>query len=928
MLPLESPMGRIILSRLADPGYEFVFPSQTAANYWAMTIARSGAASSVEADRFVGWDRFTGRLAAENAGPGAIPADYRSRLLWAIDAIARHEREPFLRGLLKEGFAPSGRFADFLARMAPYLRSIASEAGKLADRETSPETADYLRLGESYARFLEYAGIYEPRQIDLADLHGRSPVVFGADLVPGFAGAAANLAACPLPLERHTVAEGFRDSSRPPPPLYRFDTYFQELAWTFSRCADLISAGTEPSDIAIFVPRLSPDAAAHMERAAKRRSVPVSLHSGRPLSSSPFGALLAALSEAESEGFSLSTLETLFCQPPFAWKKRDDATRLLGIARSFRIPEHCTDIRYAARLWKSTFAFCAPADAGARGLYESLRKSALQMRNAATFGALRGALFGFRSEFLDESGLPGRAQRTLERIFGEIDTLEALEKRAGTPPAPGRPFSFLLRLLERISYSPVDKGNSVQIHSFQAGALMAPGHSFVLDVSQESTHQFSGIFDDIPEELKEAAAFSLPENIGNTVLESFDIGDVSFCHAEKGLSGYSVPHPWFAGRGSKTVSVRSGDIPPFGDDLEAGAWMSGRADSLPDRLHAFQKEPAEAYLLPPNGEGGAPRRESLAHRAFSSGSLVSFNPREIRSFSLCPFSWVMGNLIKDIAAAGASAAAVIAEGSFIHDAIRRLMESAGEKTDKLPRDGTIEAEIDGVMRKCLVSALADSGPSLEPMLEAAFPRMRHRLRLLLEAEAGFEEEGWCIGSFEVPLSLRLDDLGILLQGRADRLAWADTGGCVPAGTAGDQGGFGDPAEEGAPVRPGRALAIIDYKRKTVPNRKEFLASEDGRLGDFQVAAYAEILARQGHEVSTALYWSVEKNRRKVVFGRNGEKASFADFGKERGILIGCLEAASRRLSEGKYMTVRTSAEGCAKCPWKPACRAHYASESL
>lgn len=657
------------------------------------------------------------------------------------------------------------------------------------------------------------------------------------------------------------------------PALYKFKSFRLESDWVFGSIRELIDEGCKPLDIAISVPSLSADVRAHLLRAAREYAVPVAFFSGEPLSSSPFGKLLFSLSRAMEEGFSARTLRKLAERGSPGFRDRESLNRLVLIASRWNIPEISDDRKRMSSLWAKTFAECMIHDPEALALYKNLVRLTSAILGADDFQALKVALFDFRTSLLDESSLDARSQATLERVFDGLEKLKAMHERLRAPDLPARPFAVLLTELERTLYSPVVKADAVSIQAYALGALLAAKRHFVLDASQDSTGTAAAFFNPLPE--AQATRAETEARLGELVLESFGPAAV-FCHADESLSGFTVPHPFFTLRGFRAI----------------------HAPESPRRLAAARKVPR------PKGSRSPVSSVANALKtipAVWSGDMIRFSPSRLRAFLLCPFKWLMASAPGiDFLPADSS---VLAEGSLMHAVIRKLLE------DIRDTDGRVRAErrdeylskFGEYFSECIGAILRQYGIALRPGLEAVRARLENRLSRLLEFELNLASEAWEIGSFETPLRLEFGDKGFALEGRADRVLERKNGSEV---------------------------AVIDYKRKTIPSKKDLGIREDGSLGEFQVASYAEMLSSGGKNPALGLYWSIENCKSAVAFGSGGARSSWQEFEPERRALRGMIESAADTIRSGEYLQATPSQEACDGCAFRSACRAHFSSEGV
>lgn len=969
--PCASSLGKVILDALDDRKVRFVFPTQTSADTWAEALLRYGAVDAIEADRFLSLDVLIAK-ARERALPlGKTPADQALRLLWAtgvLSGITKSNADsrvsggtnpslPILTSLAKPDFSATKSQISFLARVAPYLRAFAGRARSALESEAigqiSQETRDFLILNDDYDRFLVSHNAYEPLHYAPDFDHDDTRYfVFAPQLAFSYAHYAQILKSnehFELMTTKPPEAGSVPEPSAAGPTLLHFGNFRQEFDWVFGTCKSLIEQGTKPSGIAISVPVLSPRTKAYLAQAAASWDVPIEFRIGAKLSSYPFGQLLSALARTASEGLSLQSLRNLTGIGAFSWKQRAAAVDLIHFGEQYSIPESSSDRNYMSKLWLSTFSISISHNAKESDeaflLYSELKKSCDAIIAAKNFLLVRTTIFDFRQRFLDESALPPSVAASLERTLDELDRLVEYEARLKLQTANA--FTTFLSLLDMVVYNPPASNlDKVSVFSYQTGVLSASAIHFVLECSQDSLQGFTTWLNDFPQEVfekEELAAIS-----DALVMESFDVNHAIFCHANEGLSGFSVPNAWFAQVKASEVDLpASEDTSPSPEDLEEAAWFSGNASLIPQALPWYIKNSAlglfngsESYLIPRliQVQGAASKGPHLATpatsdtsveatatssrligllaklpRAFSQGKAI-FNSDRLSFYTDCPFKWLIsvlpGLVVQESNATG------LAEGSMTHNAIARLF------SEVQARDGrfipTMLSDYDAIIDKALEQALAQTirncGPALEIALRSSFPRIKNRLQSLLKFEVAFEEEGWSIGDFEVPLHLDDESAGAVLEGRADRIAQR-------------------------PTESGQTLALIDFKKKNTPKKRDFYLDDEGKLEDLQLAAYTEILTSQGETVETAFYWSVESARPMCVFStaqqwlparetKRYRTKNPEEFANERKAVRNMLKKAAQSIRNGEFMKIRPSKHACKDCQWKALCRAHFALEYL
>ncbi|HWR10211.1 MAG TPA: PD-(D/E)XK nuclease family protein [Rectinemataceae bacterium] len=956
--PLESAIAKKIFDHATDRKTCFVFPTQVSADSWAEASLGRPDTVAIEMERFLGWDMFLDRITRKNIPQGKKKADSRSRLLWALLTLDEQSKKPFLRHLLKPGTTPSLSQAASFASLAPALRDLTFELRQLPSGHSisEDERGDYFTLSSKYDRFLDNESLYESGHLSPAKDEAIRYILFEPSLMPGY-GKRAEILSGLLSVEIFTrsgpgerksdeasgsnrgESYGCGDGGKDGPAgdsgivLIKYATFREELQSLFANCASLLDGGLQPADIAISIPAPTPEIQAHIRLLARQYALPIDFRFGEALSAFPFGRILLSLSRAASEGFSLRTLRKLFDKGALRWKNESTALDLIHFATRYNIPEFSIDRHYMSELWRRTFSLCPDPGAQVIALYASLNKAAHSIEGARSFDALRRALQDFKGVFLEEPETDSETDRSLQRILEELEALDQWHSHMGHPDLAASPLDALLLALDATRYKSAGTINAISVFPYHIGMLIASPIHFVLDVSQDSLGSALGYFSRVPREMRTRLGEA---DIGEALLSSFNAVNAVYCHAEKGLSGYSVPHPYFARLEARQVKVGRERIPEPADAAESRAWRDSAASALPARLPACRKDAAMGSFSAKSHDEPRSSSEATRELLFPPPALCGFShpsgrklnplqllklpscdasphfkvsPAKLKNLMQCPFKWLL-TCVPNVDG-GPSAVANLAEGSLTHAMIRSLLQEialadgsfAPAKIDEYAQ------KIDAAFRRSIIQVLKQNGPSLEPTLDAALPKIRDRIARILDFETDFSAAGWEIGDFETTLTRKYEALDLSLEGRADRISTRLS-------------------DDASASRGGEEYAIIDYKKKNTPRKKDFLADENGQLHDFQIASYAAMLEGEDKSVGLALYWSIEESKAVIVFGSGGGRPDSKAFEPERVALDASLLKASRTIKGGSFMSITPTPEGCAECPIRPICRAHFSSERL
>lgn len=296
----------------------------------------------------------------------------------------------------------------------------------------------------------------------------------------------------------------------------------------------------------------------------------------------------------------------------------------------------------------------------------------------------------------------------------------------------------------------------------------------------------------------------------------------------------------------------------------------------------------------------------------------------VHEYLACPFAWLLkrGLGLED-EPVGVDFFDARLAGNMAHSALQDLLGAMGGlgPVAGKHREAYIAAARKAVA--CVLPLYKDKeGPFLVPMFEAYAPLLEDRLVRLVMAL--LEEPGALAGKLELSLEAPYDRLGpppgTVLEGRLDRLAVL-------------------PAKEGDdPGKP--PMAIVDYKKRQVPDKKDLLSSARGaasdvdgndvgagELGDYQMASYLALCAANGFRVERASFWSIEKASGRIVVGEGGLMAA-TDCKPELDALEMALATVADGLAAGNFRPAAADAdaEACEGCAWKGVCRERYATE--
>jgi hypothetical protein len=965
----------VLASRIGDRDLLLVFPSQAVADAWARVAPSRFGLGAVETDRFLGWDRFKEIVLSEKRTER--PADRMAHTIWAAGVVARQAEKPFLARLAGPG-RPAPAFVSFFADLPPALDRAASLLGGSGTRLTRDDAAlaDLLLLRADYADFLGRHNLFEPSWTRTRDLPERvRAVVIAPELMEDYA----TYRACV-----ESLAPGVEVLRLPPqtagmqhPPLLRFENSYEELRWTFLEIGRLLDTGVPPEDIAVTFPDLATHAP-YALRAAALAGVPARTRAGAPLSASPFGRLLRGISRAAAANLDFDALRDLLLDRFAVWQ---DGAMAMGLVR-FGVEYHAyASYRQDGKridVWKASFEAAGKAGHDVRGLesfYAKLKARIKEISSASSFSGLRAAILAFRKSLLDEDSWTESELATVQRSMAELEGLAHAEAELSEGEVLPDPLGLFLACLESTQYVPQGSQVGVALFPYRVSALHPARFHFVLGASQDGIKVSYAELPFLREDQKEVLGLSDSEASTDFALAySLSGRRTSFSFAVESFTGWSVPHPFFPLEGKEAGAPPEGyaalrETCPL--RAEASAWK-GEAE-LPGRLLERQtsawKSSADALMNRPSryddGDASDEVLAGLRSVIKADDGAVRLSATTLREYLACPFAWLLARGLElDDEPVGVGFFDARLAGDMAHGALQKLlgaMAALGEIEER-HRDEYMKA-VTAAVREVLPEFAIDEGPFLEPMFRSYAPLLEDRLRRLVEAL--LSEPGARAGNLEYKLRTPYPAIGAVLEGRLDRLAY------LPP--AKDEAGAGnakvDTAEDKGPAR-----AIIDYKKRHTPEKKDLLSStrpkrktkgkrgkdgdeddEDspesspadacavsgmaavgsmaaaappvGELGDYQMAAYLALCLKNDLRVERASFWSIEGAYEQIVVGEDGYVAA-SDCAPEMAALEAAMERVAKGLRAGNFRpaAAETDAAACDGCAWKGVCRERYATE--
>jgi len=913
---MRSGIEEVLRPALGHRDVRFVFPSEICAESWlALALERAWGPKALEADRFLGWDRFKEEsVLADRREPVTDPF----RRIFAARVLEENAEEGFFSAIIPREYA--GEWQPFVGYVASKLPALGRLPGVLraAGAEADPRAADWLELRRRYLEFLGRIGraepSFEPRV--LGALPGRT-VVFFPELIMDFAEYEAALAACP------SVGLVRLPAQAPRVSLSRPETALAEIRDLLSAVGELMDRGVESADIAITVAGLD-EYLPYLEREAALLSVPLAPRSGASLAATGGGRLFAALRDAGGSDFSYGALRDLLLSPAWPLADRRTAEALLAQGRRLHVVAPWTEGGTAVDAWERSLS------GGLRSWYSELKRDVAAVVGAASFAELRKSYNVFKSEFLvaDREAWDEGTDLSLARCVEELGELAAAEAAAGLGAGKAS-FRLFMRVLEDKVYVRAGADAGVRVSDWRVSAGIFPRYHFVLGATQDALSVPNRSFDFLGEELRKRVGSALyadpaeaDRDSGPDFITAYALSgsEVRFSCPSVGWGGETAVHGFL-------LSLPGADegAEPFARDSsypDETAWLSGRAPA-PEKLHRVQVEGilaaaetgevADAGELALAGSTAARAADTLRRKRREGGTeeFRSIDSTAIDYYLDCPFKYLYLRLLD----AGSESSGIdFVDAFFLGDVYHEALALLFAKIRS--EDGCFKPERLEVYRgyapECLRAAFdrlaKERGPFAAVVLEAYRSRLEGYLGLLLEAEAE-SFPNLEVVDVEGELELPYPELagGFVLRGRIDRISRSEAG-----------------------------AVVVDYKKGKVPERSRVAPDAGGGIAEAQIPCYLKLVSSRGDRVDSAWYYSLEgygsvgAARPVCAFGDAGERGRGAYVPRE-GLeaFLAAFESALRDtaigISAGRYPTASKESQKtvCQGCDARGICRERY-----
>ncbi len=934
---MGNPVESVIREFGGDPKSVFVFPSDVAATLWREEALDILGVGSIEARRFIAWDRFKAeaiRATAGNRRPVAAPI----RGLYARDLARRNAEsaEPLFSSLIPAAYAAEGTtFAPWIAKLLPQLALWEDKRTRARDMPLFPvpedrEDQDLAILKADYSAFLARHGLFEPswEKPPLRET-GFFYIILFFEAIEDWAEFAPALKGAPFVKTVSSLA-----LAAPAPAVTVYENSREEIRACALAIGELLDKGAPADRIAVSVPDLE-SVAPYLTREFGLRGIPFEYRAGQPLGSRSAGRIFRLLASCVGEDFSFASVKALLLDRVVPWANPELAERLVAFGLANRCVTSWTDDGRRMDPWEEAFRnpvrFSGP-DEGLRAWYRALRKSLTSLASSNAFSEIRNRWFAFRAAFFEMGLLDPADDAVLSRCVETLNELASLETEYADVLGSGA-WNFFLDTLDQATYVPQRAAGGVNVFPWRVAAGTPFPWHFALDASQDRATVFYRQLPFLREDKREALR-SLEDDATPAFISIYSScprasglaaapGAMRFSVALRSFKGYTTAHN--ALEPLSPAEGPNGSTDPLRDELDFAA-----GTGEPDRLYPAQLEgqgaaearerggslPRFSFLRAPYPRSMPALAARVAARQFADDA-VRVSQTDLATHSVCPARWFLRKIL------GIEPPTPDAElmddrrlGIVYHEVFKRVYERIRDEDGafRSARLGDYEAWAAEYAAGAAANSDEFKGPLAAPVLATLTDRIAKGVSAML-AEDAAHLDGFIPEFLEEDISFTVD--GIRYNGKIDRISRRPADG---------------------------KLVIVDYKTGKTPSLEAYktdMPSRPGIIEDFQMPCYVFLAETspsspyRGARVECAWFASVREEKFSTVVddgepgGPKPKRGTFTrdEFDGTIAAFAGVAETFARSVRDLDFRRPEgLSRAECARCDYLRVCRWNYTVE--
>jgi len=940
-----------IKKNIHERGTSFVFPSQTAAGLWAIRTCTLGLVRSVQADRFLAWDRFKEKATEEKQ---RTPVTAVMRKLFARSLI----QKKLLKSVIPQEYAENGGvFSSYIAGILPSLGAWEKLAVKtIPVNKMDCEDLDFILIKNKYSQFLNRYDLYEPSWEEINIEKGSQKyIIFFPELIEDFF-EYENLLKPP----EFTVIRA-KDVRHDEQNLFLYQSVRTEIRSAVLEIQRLHTEEKIPyEEIAVSVPGLE-EMEAGLLKEFYLRGIPAVKRAGSPLGQTGAGRLFNLINQCTACRFSFESLKALILNEHIPWKEAEKNKDLIRFGIEYNCVASYLQDGKEEDIWEEAFRETHNKQNRILGnYYRDLKKNIQSLSNSKNFTEARKNYFIFKNIFLDMEKITPQDNNIVSRCIEELSALIELEQKFNDPDlVPSSPLGFYITQLDEKEYVRAGQNPGVNIFKWRVAAASPYSCHFILNASQTAATVLYQPMKFLRQDKRKAIGLADRDATADFFnLYSTGAGkglpDITRISASsQTFSGWAIPHILFAA--GKTIPAPACPRDPYeaernfwkqldinnGAAANNGAGETGAANETStihgtstvhgtSTIHGTSTAKLD-LIYPLQYSAFTNWKENLNNKKsnFTFFSAITNDSRvqkilkdaipggnnsitvtptlDLNDFYQCPILWMYRRLFS---AKEYSLEAALLDDTALGLLYHRILEALFTKIKS--ETGVFNSELlqtykqwtREITREEILKEHTFNGPLAVPLVTPQAAGISKKLNTLLDEEKKYHSN-YRIAELEFKVSMQTGN--ITIKGVIDRVS----------------------------ISPQGSIVIVDYKTGEPPVQIKLDKINKEPLSEFQmplyIMLYEEVLNKNltGNKIKAdgAMFYSINRGKAQAVVGKNARANSRT---LDRNNYEQILEAAQKQINEfGQKVNVldftprKIKIRDCMECVYKTACRTAY-----
>jgi hypothetical protein len=471
----------------------FVFPSESAASFWAEKTLLLFNLKTIAKEHFIAWDSFKEKnIHAENKNKR--PVNKVIRLLFAHCLIRANKKEHFLHYLIPNVYANEGMiFAKTITSMLPSLKLWRRKIEDFFSKEKTPpfdspmlkDEYEFLtELERRYTAFLEDNSLFEPSWENPPFRNKENAFyLFYPSLIEDFC-EYEELLDVPNVHKIPIALTDDRDENQ----LLLYESSRAELKFLVSEIRRLYKEESIPyEEMFVSVPELQ-TLEPYIKREFYLHNIPANIRLGKALAEYREGLLWKQINDCAQNNFSFSSIRNLLFNFSLPWRTPNKNASLI----KFGIKNNCVSgYREKGKkkdIWEEAF-WGKEKKMRLRNHYRKLKSYCLHIAHSKNFGDFNQWAYRFIKKFFikidieDNNVVLGRILKELKHTKDIID--EIIENCPYMEPSSS--LEFFISVLKEKAHVKDEKKTGVQVFPYGVAASAPARAHFIINVNQKST---------------------------------------------------------------------------------------------------------------------------------------------------------------------------------------------------------------------------------------------------------------------------------------------------------------------------------------------------------------------------------------------------------------------------------------------------------